>query len=272
MNKMKKLNMQGAIKILGKNVVDYSKLITHIFPLEVLEQYADKLEGHWWRLSKHQPLTETFMRKFETKLNWEMISQYQKLSEGFIDEFQCNVNWLLISQHQRLSEKFIFKFSHKVDWDCISEYQKLSEDFMIKCKDKVNWLKISQFQKMSLDFIEEMWLKVDRKAISEHQILTEEFVWQKRDKLHDFALDQIIKRIQLSESLLTYIVDNLRGFTQTYIKRCLEYIVCYQKLSLSFCMNYESVLPLSKLVYNKVIPKEEREQILTTIKIVNKLA
>jgi hypothetical protein len=269
---MGRLNLQGAIKILSKKDVDFEKLITNQFSLEVLEQYADKLEGNWWRVSKYQSLTEDFMRKFEGKLNWDVISQYQILSEKFMAEFEDKVSWNKICQYQRLSEGFIKQFKDKMVWHTICEHQKLSEDFMIAFADKINWEKVSQFQKMSLSFMEEMWSKVDRKKISEYQNLTEQFVWKRHEKISEMALDKILKNVKLSESFLIHILQNMRGYTPQYAQICLKNIVVYQKLSQDFCVRYEKHLPLGDLIYNKLVSKEEREQILTSVGILSKLA
>jgi hypothetical protein len=269
---VKVLNEKQAERKLDKKQVNYSDLIEYLFPVNILEKYADKLEGHWWRVSKYQRLTEDFMRTFAGRLNWEMVSQYQSLSESFIVEFKDKVDWLLVSQYQRLSERFIGEFSNQVSWESVSEYQKLSEDFMIQWKKNVVWSKVSQFQKMSLEFMEEMWSKLDRKKISEYQELTEQFVWKRYDKISEMSLDKIIKRVKLSESFLTYVLQNMRGYTPQYVNVCLQNIVVYQKLSKEFCVRYANHLPLDKLVYNKCITREEREQLLTTVKIIAKLA
>ena len=71
--------------------------------------------GDWVWLSKHEGLTEDFIRKFADKVEWEWISQYQHLSEGFIREFKDKVDWLCISRYQRLSENFIRKFANDIN-------------------------------------------------------------------------------------------------------------------------------------------------------------
>ena len=73
-----------------------------------------------------------------TNKQWEDISKHQKLSEDFIREFQDKVCWLLISKYQKLSESFIREFQHKVDWVFISVYQKLSNEFIEEFKDRLD--------------------------------------------------------------------------------------------------------------------------------------
>jgi hypothetical protein len=273
---VKVLNGKQAESKFGKKNFNYSDLIEYLFPVNILEKYADKLEGHWWRVSKYQRLTEGFMRKFEDKLNWEMVSQYQSLSEGFIGEFEGRVNWGHICRYQRLSEGFVRVFQDKVVWELISEYQRLTEDFMIDLKDKISWEKVSEHQTMSLDFIEEMWNKVDKKKVSEFQMLTERFIIKNYKHITQMSLNKIIEKVRLSESFLQHILSNIlsnmSGFTNVYINNCLKSIVENQKISKEFCVRYSHVLPLKFLGNNWLISEEEKDQILTTVGILNKLA
>ena len=244
--------------------------MTHIFPLEVLEQYADKLEGHWWRISKYQPLTEDFMRTFESKLNWEIVSQYQKLSENFISEFQGKVYWDKVCQYQKLSEKFIKQFKHKMAWGIVSQHQMLSEDFMIEFKAELNWEKLSQYQIMSMDFIDEMWEKIDKKVVAKHQKLNEKFVMEK-DRIKALGESIVLGRIKLSEENLEKCLKRIVNYTIEYKNSCLFSIVENQKLSQDFCVRHSKILPLKRLYDNQVMTYDECEQILTTVGILNKL-
>ena len=63
--------------------------------------------NNWVLLSKHEGLTEDFIRKFADKVEWEWISQYQHLSEGFIREFKDDVDWICISTCQERSENLM---------------------------------------------------------------------------------------------------------------------------------------------------------------------
>jgi len=42
----------------------------------------------WIKISKHQNLSEDFIREFEDKVDWRWISMSQDLSEDFIREFK----------------------------------------------------------------------------------------------------------------------------------------------------------------------------------------
>ena len=47
---------------------------------------------------------------------WRLISKHQSLSEDFIREFKDRVDWMSISSYQHLSEDFIREFKDRVDW------------------------------------------------------------------------------------------------------------------------------------------------------------
>ena len=140
--------------------------------------------GDWVWLSKHEGLTEDFIRKFADKVDWDGISSYQHLSEGFIREFADRVDWYYISTCQHLSEDFIREFKDRVYWGCISAYQHLSEDFIRKFKNKVDWDCISMYQYLSDDFIREFKGRVGWDYISKYQHLSKEFIQEFKDKLY----------------------------------------------------------------------------------------
>ena len=87
--------------------------------------------------------------------DWEWLSKHEGLTEDFIREFKDEVDWCWISAYQNLSEDFIRDFADKVDVFYISRYQYLSEDFIREFKDKVNWYSISKYQHLSEEFIDE---------------------------------------------------------------------------------------------------------------------
>ena len=137
----------------------------------------------WTSLSRHNRLTEDFIREFKDKVDWDVISVYQHLSEDFIREFKDKVYWAGISEYQRLSEDFIREFADKVDWDYISKYQRLSEDFIREFKNRVDWDWIAKHQHLSEDFIREFADRVDWYRISTYQYLSKEFIDEFKDKL-----------------------------------------------------------------------------------------
>ena len=139
---------------------------------------------NWKSLSRHERLTEDFIREFKDKVDWDLIGQYQHLSEDFIWEFKDKVNWAAISERQRLSEKFIGDFADEVFWYCISKSQQLSEDFIREFTDKVDWSWISMHQRLSEDFIREFKDKVNWYWISKYQHLSERFIEEYKVRLN----------------------------------------------------------------------------------------
>ena len=62
---------------------------------------------NWRALSRHNGLTEEFIREFQDEVHWDCILIYQHLSEEFIREFKDDVGWSLSSRDQQLCEGFI---------------------------------------------------------------------------------------------------------------------------------------------------------------------
>ena len=108
--------------------------------------------------------------------DWQLASRHEGLTEDFIREFQDEVDWDWITECQELSEDFIREFKRKVDWDYISKYQRLSEDFIREFKNKVNWYWISKYQHLSERFIEEYKVILNMRLIADswHYKSTEE--------------------------------------------------------------------------------------------------
>ena len=136
---------------------------------------------NWRALSRHNGLTEEFIREFQDKVHWDCISIYQHLSEEFIREFKDDVVWTLISIYQHLSEDFIREFTDRVDWEGISANQHLSEDFIREFEDKVDWACISTYQHLSEDFIRNFLNCVDWRLVSCYQHLSEDFIREFKD-------------------------------------------------------------------------------------------
>ena len=183
----------------------------------------------WISVSRHEGLTEDFIREYQDKVAWESISFYQLLSEDFIREFKDKVSWYCISTYQRLSEDFIREFQDRVNWDCISSYQHLSEDFIREFKDKVNWNCISSYQHLSEDFIREFADKVNWTYISEYQRLSEDFIREFKDKVH---WEWISRSQQLSEDFIREFKDDVIWYG----------ISKYQRLSKEFIEEFKDRL------------------------------
>ena len=84
---------------------------------ELLAQHGLTGKENWELISKHQHLSEDFIREFKDMVNWRWISERQHLSEDFIREFKDRVKWGFISKHQYLSDDFIREFNLSISKD-----------------------------------------------------------------------------------------------------------------------------------------------------------
>jgi hypothetical protein len=93
-----------------ENRIDWRLLVVNNYSINFLKKYQDEINWHeahfedmktyeifeeyidWERLSYHEELTESFMRRFQDKLHWGFISSHQKLSKCFISEFRGKLN------------------------------------------------------------------------------------------------------------------------------------------------------------------------------------
>jgi hypothetical protein len=60
-------------------------------------------EVDWVILSRHETLSEDFIREFQDYVNWDIISFYQDMSKDFCKEFQDKINWT----HREVSQKLL---------------------------------------------------------------------------------------------------------------------------------------------------------------------
>ena len=175
--------LKRANEILGTDYQNWRAVSRHNgLTEEFIREFADRV--HWDCISIYQYLSEKFIREFANEVDWNYISAYQHLSEDFIREFKNRVDWNYISANQHLSERFIREFANEVVWDLISENQHLSEDFIREFKDWVDWNYISANQHLSEDFIREFADKVDWDWISKYQRLSKKFIREFKDDIY----------------------------------------------------------------------------------------
>ena len=175
--------LKRANEILGTNYQNWRALSRHNGLTEdFIREFQDKV--HWNCISIYQYLSEEFIREFKDDVVWNLISIYQHLSEDFIREFKDRVDWDSISANQHLSEDFIREFANEVEWECISECQHLSEDFIREFKDRVCWYNISTYQRLSEDFIREFKDRVDWDWIAKYQRLSKNFIREFKDDIY----------------------------------------------------------------------------------------
>ena len=167
--------LKRANEILGTNYDAWRLLSKHqSLSEDFIREFKDRVD--WMSISSYQHLSEDFIREFKDRVDWYNISAYHHLSEDFIREFKDRVDWFYVSVNQHLSEDFIREFKDRVDWMSIFSYQHLSEDFIREFKDRGCWYNISTYQRLSEDFIREFKGKVDWAYISKYQRLSEDFI------------------------------------------------------------------------------------------------
>ena len=107
-----------------------------------IEQYIKSIDLkkiNWVKISYFRYLSESFIKKYENKLDLNLITIHQKLSESFIEEHGNKINWHDVSIYQKLSMPFIEKHIKKLHWTNIQGHQRLSESFIEKHKNTVWW-------------------------------------------------------------------------------------------------------------------------------------
>ena len=183
------------------------------YNLQIANEILDTNYTNWQALSRHEFLTEDFIRDFEDEVDWYCISRYQRLSEDFIREFQDRLEMFWIAQYQILSEDFIRDFKNKLDWSLISKCQHLSEDFIREFKDYVNWEYISQYQHLSEDFIGEFTDRVYWDYISQYQRLSEDFIRRFKNRV---GWHLISKYQRLSDGFIREFKDRVEKIYVAY--------------------------------------------------------
>ena len=130
------------------------------FPENILEAYAERFScNDWTKLSIHQDLSESFIRKFEDQVDWNCISQCQNLSESFIHEFADKVAWgsiLACGRHAHLSEDFIRrhkKYIKKKDWRYINPERRWSDNFLTEFANRIGWKYVAKLHHLPEAFV-----------------------------------------------------------------------------------------------------------------------
>lgn len=158
----------------------------------------------WYRLCKEYKLSESFITKYQDKLDQNNISCFQNLSEDFIIKHKDKLNWRWISRKENLSINFVKEFKNKLEWYYISQWKNLSEEFIREFKNELDWSKISFNYKFSEEFIEEMQDKI----YFPNLVLNKNINLKAYDKeMQNFLLSKLfydIKNRKVCKSHLTY--------------------------------------------------------------------
>lgn len=249
--------------------------------IELLHQYG---YIYWTQVSKHQRLSENFMRKYDIYLDWTEISINQCLSEKFIEEYADRINWTAISVHQNLSESFIEKHADKINWTYISDFQEIPENLAVKFNDRLYYYNKPQnfsglylmtkangnkpkmrgiycINNYSLDFVENNQRKYDWERIVTENILTEEFIekfkkiliYKKVRCLDQYTVNTLDK---YNEYLDWDEVSRLSWLTTDFIDKYINVLnwnilSSHINLTKEFLFRYYNNIKLPAIFYNK---------------------
>lgn len=153
-----------------------------------IDRYQDKLD--WNNLFRNSCLTVDLIEKYlinetlQTKINWKRISENPNLTERFIEKYQNKVDWKKISEHVCLTINFIEKYKEKLNWKKISNNPNLTINLIEKYKNKLNWINLSSNSCLTINFIEQYIDALDWNYISLNPNLTPEFIEKYKHNLH----------------------------------------------------------------------------------------
>ena len=92
--------MERGVRELLSDYVDEKNIINIIEDYSVWSSVFIECGEDWDEISKYKYLSESFMRKYQDKLNWNLISKYQDLSIPFMEEFIMKLNPAFLFNYQ----------------------------------------------------------------------------------------------------------------------------------------------------------------------------
>ena len=107
---------ENIVNIFPKKV-DWNLLVVDKYSIDFLKHYQDKINWHEVQF-KNIEIYEIF----KSHINWERLSYHNELTESFIRRFQDRLSWDFISSHQKLSKEFINEFSDKLNMDSVNRF------------------------------------------------------------------------------------------------------------------------------------------------------
>lgn len=154
--------------------------MTVVQTVSLSEDFIEEYEHNFYLsdLIINQILSEEFLRK-RPSVDWTLVSRHQKLSENFIREYASYLDWYWLSWGQELPERLIEEYEDLVDWCAISSQQELSEDFIKQKLHRLNTHTITLYQELSEDFIKQNdWVDISSVLLNEKTIknLSFEFI------------------------------------------------------------------------------------------------
>jgi hypothetical protein len=88
------------------------------FFIRLFSKVSNYIPMFWWKVSRYQTLTESFIRNHITDLDFNILLAYQILPESLLEEyipFLESDGWDKIAKYQPLSEGFLAKYADHLD-------------------------------------------------------------------------------------------------------------------------------------------------------------
>jgi hypothetical protein len=109
---------------------DWRKILREVqlpeWAMRVFAEYSDKIDMYWWKISRYQKLTQSFIDKHIAELDLQIVLGYQDVTEEFLREkrvFFTDENWDAVARHQKLSTQFLEDFTDKLPIDELAKNQ-----------------------------------------------------------------------------------------------------------------------------------------------------
>ena len=258
------INDDTAAKLLNRIELDHL-LENGLLSEQFLRSIALKFNDAQWKIiSKHQVLSESFIREYAKSLGWNEIIDNQILSPSFglsmksyivssesLKRYVMNhevsselsaeligkVDWFTISKYANLSEDFIDTYHNELDWRFLVRYQTLTDELIIKYSEKIRWKLASRHQVLSEPVLRKFASKLHWPRVSQFQSLSEAFIndFGKRLKWNVMSKWQ-----QLPESMIASNADKVNW----------DAIARFQTLTNEFIESYSDNLNLLHLSRN----------------------
>tara|TARA_B100000963_G_C22557938_1_gene639907 strand:+ start:153 stop:995 length:843 start_codon:yes stop_codon:yes gene_type:complete len=197
------------------DVLENQTFDDNIVEIMIEKKYISS-ETDFLSLIQNQQLGETFLNKYQQKLNWSWISYYQILGEDTIKRFKEQVDWTFISYKQLLSINFILEFHDYIDWYTIMKNPFLQLDFIPRCQQYLDWNSVSQHMTINIPLLKQYQERLNWDLISSERILNEQIILEFEDFLNFELLLQNQKQQQVYKYYSQKVIDIVSPHFDSY--------------------------------------------------------
>ena len=103
---------------------DWRKILREVqlpeWALRVFAEYSRKIDMYWWKISRWQKLTQSYIDKHIADLDLQIVLGYQNVTEEFLREkspFFSEENWDAVARHQNMTTQFMEDFTDNLPID-----------------------------------------------------------------------------------------------------------------------------------------------------------